>query len=445
MKQNERNNMSFKNFYFDEALEKAIDAVGFKDATEIQKQAIPIILQGQDVLASAQTGTGKTAAFLLPLIQILMDKDQKARVPRAVVLSPTRELAEQIAEQFDAFAKDLGLTQVLLIGGVAQGKQTAVMRKDVDVIIATPGRLIDLIEQGKMLLHQVNYLIIDEADRMLDMGFIPDIEKILKWLPKKRQSLLFSATLPKPIQKLSEKILLQPKKIFVTPPQTASGNITQYYIKSYKKDKSALLSNFLDQEKIKLGMIFCNRKRDIPPLAKLVSSYGYKVLELHGDMTQPKRKEALEAFRKGQADILICSDVASRGVDIDAVSHVVNFETPVHFEDYIHRIGRTGRAGEKGVSLTFVDDERSDQWKEIFSKNKDILKPYGGDDNIKQDKKEPAPQQDESSQKDAHKTSSHKSSSKNNSKNKQAKTNHKNHDNDDTVGFGDHMPSFFGK
>ncbi len=373
--------MSFDDFALNNTVKNALKDLGFVKPTAVQEQAIPLVLQGSDVLACAQTGTGKTAAFLLPIINNMQNGQLKMGIPNALILSPTRELALQIADAFDDFAKGSKLRQVCLIGGVSQNLQMAEVRRGVNVIIATPGRLIDFIERGSLLLHQIKYLVIDEADRMLDMGFIPDIEKIMKRLPPRKQTLFFSATMPKPIEKLANKILKNPKTVFVTPPQTSSKNIKQYYIALRSpKNKEKRLSDFLSQEKVNQGMIFCNRKKDIDALCMLVAGFGYSVSPLHGDMTQMKRLQALDSFKAGEIDILICSDVAARGVDVEGVSHVINFEVPGSHEDYVHRIGRTGRAGSKGISLTFVTDREKtakDSWNKIFENNKDSLEHYG--------------------------------------------------------------------
>lgn len=444
--------MSFDDFALNNTVKNALKDLGFITPTAVQEQAIPHVLKGSDVLACAQTGTGKTAAFLLPIINNMQNGQLKMGIPNALVLSPTRELALQIADAFDDFAKGSKLRQVCLIGGVSQNLQMAEVRRGVNVIIATPGRLIDFIERGSLLLHQIKYLVIDEADRMLDMGFIPDIEKIMKRLPPRKQTLFFSATMPKPIEKLANKILNNPEKIFVTPPQTSSKNIKQYYIALRNpKNKEKRLSAFLSKEKVNQGMIFCNRKKDIDALCMLVAGFGYSVSPLHGDMSQMKRLQALESFKAGNIDILICSDVAARGVDVEGVSHVVNFEVPGSHEDYVHRIGRTGRAGSKGTSLTFVTDREKtakDSWNKIYESNKDSLEHYGEEE---QDSEGNNAQNTDSSDK---RTSGRKHASKKTSEPRNKMPNKrpdnggvkqdqpKSNKGDDDSGFGEDVPAF---
>ena len=311
----------------------------------------------KDIIGIAQTGTGKTASFVLPMIDILAHGRARALMPRSLILEPTRELAAQVAENFEKYGKYHKLSMALLIGGVQMGDQIKALEKGVDVLIATPGRLMDLFERGKILLNGCSMLVIDEADRMLDMGFIPDIEHICTKLPAQRQTLLFSATMPPVIKKLADRFLSNPKSIEVARPATASTNIAQHLVKVDSRKKREALRALLDDQKVQSAVIFCNRKTTVRELNKSLQSHGYKSGEIHGDIDQSSRLAELERFRDGTVNILVASDVAARGLDIKGVSHVFNFDAPWHPDDYVHRIGRTGRAGAKGVAYTFVTNE----------------------------------------------------------------------------------------
>ena len=329
----------------------AIGQVGYTTPTPIQAQAIPAVMAGRDVLGIAQTGTGKTAGFTLPMINRLMKGRAKARMPRTLILEPTRELAAQVAENFDLYGKNTRLTKALLIGGVSFGDQERAIERGADVLIATPGRLLDHVERGKVMLRGVEVLVIDEADRMLDMGFIPDIERIVKLLPFTRQTLFFSATMPPEITRLSEQFLQAPKHIEVAPPSSTNKNVSQTLIEVAPMNKRAALRALFDREEVTNGIIFCNRKRDIGTLLESLQRHGYSAVSLHGDMDQHIRLKMLDEFKTGSAKYLIASDVAARGLDIPDVSHVFNFDVPSHAEDYVHRIGRTGRAGRTGAAF----------------------------------------------------------------------------------------------
>jgi superfamily II DNA/RNA helicase len=309
---------------------------------------------GRDILGSAQTGTGKTASFTLPMIDILASGRAKARLPRSLILAPTRELAAQVADSFEKFSVNNKLSMALLIGGVSFADQNAALSKGVDVLIATPGRLLDHFERGKVLLNDVKVLVIDEADRMLDMGFIPDVEKIVSLLPRMRQTLFFSATLSDDIQKLGSKFVMNPKIIEVAPPASTAETVAQHLIWSDSKAKRQVLRDLLGAEKVKNAVIFCNRKRDISTLVTSLTRHGFSAVALHGDMTQSARLEALQKFKDGEVPLLIASDVAARGLDIAGLSHVFNFDVPMSAEDYVHRIGRTGRAGKSGRAFTIA-------------------------------------------------------------------------------------------
>ncbi|MEX0924113.1 MAG: DEAD/DEAH box helicase [Rhodovibrionaceae bacterium] len=333
---------------------KAVSDSGYTTATPIQEKAIPYVLMARDVLGVAQTGTGKTASFVLPMIDVLAQGRARARMPRSLILEPTRELAAQVAENFIKYGKYNKLEMALLIGGERFDEQVKALEKGVDVLIATPGRLLDLIERGNILLADTKLLVIDEADRMLDMGFIPDVERIVGYLPKMRQTLFFSATMEKEIRRLADAFLINPKEISAGPPSKTADTVTQHLIKApdEPKAKRATLRELLDHVEVTSALVFCNRKRDVGVLHRSLERRGYSAGALHGDMAQPARMATLAAFKKGEIKILVCSDVAARGLDIPAVSHVFNFDVPSNAEDYVHRIGRTGRAGRSGISYT---------------------------------------------------------------------------------------------
>ena len=312
---------------------------------------------GRDVLGCAQTGTGKTASFTLPMIDVLSAGRAKARMPRSLILCPTRELAAQVSDNFQTYGKNNSLSMALLIGGVTMGTQLQTLDRGVDVLIATPGRLLDHFERGKILLNDVKVLVIDEADRMLDMGFIPDVERIVSLLPKKRQTLFFSATLDKSIRKIATDFLTNPKEISVAPPSSVADTVMQKLIYTEQKNKRLKLRELLNSEKVTNAVVFCNRKRDISILYRSLLKHGFNVAELHGDLPQTTRTSTLDKFKAGDIQLLIASDVAARGLDIADLSHVVNFDVPSNAEDYVHRIGRTGRAGKKGKAFTLATPE----------------------------------------------------------------------------------------
>ena len=346
---------------------QAVADTGYTTATPIQAQAIPVALAGQDVLGIAQTGTGKTAAFTLPLIDKLQSGRAKARMPRALVIAPTRELADQVAVSFEKYAKGTKLSWALLIGGVSFGDQEKKLDRGVDVLIATPGRLLDHFERGKLLMTGVQFLVVDEADRMLDMGFIPDIERIFKMTPPKKQTLFFSATMPPEITRLTKQFLRDPVRIEVAKPATTNANITQLLVKvptSDPKAKRLALRALIEKAGIETGIVFCNRKTEVDIVAKSLKVHGFDAAPIHGDLDQSQRMKTLADFRSGALKILVASDVAARGLDIPAVSHVFNYDVPHHADDYVHRIGRTGRAGRTGVTYMLVtpaDDKGFDK------------------------------------------------------------------------------------
>jgi superfamily II DNA/RNA helicase len=351
----------------------SVTDAGYTTPTPIQEQSIPVVLTGRDVLGCAQTGTGKTASFTLPMIDILAAGRAKARMPRSLILCPTRELAAQVADNFEAYGKNTNLTKALLIGGVTLVEQTQKLDRGVDVLIATPGRLLDHFERGKILLNDVKILVIDEADRMLDMGFIPDVERIVSLLPKTRQTLFFSATLDKSIRKLADSFLMNPKEISVAPSASTADTVTQNLIYTETKRKRELLRILLDKESITNAVIFCNRKRDIGVLHRSLIKHGYDAVELHGDLPQTARTETLAKFKNGDFKLLIASDVAARGLDIEGLSHVFNFDVPTNAEDYVHRIGRTGRAGNEGRAFTLAVPEDEKYIKAIIKLTKKAI------------------------------------------------------------------------
>ncbi len=339
---------------------KAVKDAGYEKPTPIQEKAIPAALDGKDVLGIAQTGTGKTASFTLPMINLLSRGRARARMPRSLVLCPTRELAAQVAENFDTYAKNLKLSKALLIGGVSFKEQDVLIDKGVDVLIATPGRLIDHFERGKLLLTGVQVMVVDEADRMLDMGFIPDIERIFKLTPFTRQTLFFSATMAPEIERITNTFLSAPVRVEIARQATASESIKQSVVMFAPKqkdkessEKRQLLRYLIDLEgkNCTNAIVFCNRKTDVDICSKSLNKYGYQAAPIHGDLDQNKRTETLESFRDGDLRILVASDVAARGLDIPSVSHVFNFDVPIQAEDYVHRIGRTGRAGRDGTAI----------------------------------------------------------------------------------------------
>jgi superfamily II DNA/RNA helicase len=349
--------MSFSHLGLSEKVLAAVAATGYTTPTPIQEQAIPHVLARRDVLGIAQTGTGKTAAFVLPMLTMLEKGRARARMPRTLILEPTRELAAQVKESFDRYGVGQKLNVALLIGGVSFGDQDSKLTRGVDVLIATPGRLLDHTERGGLLLTGVELLVIDEADRMLDMGFIPDIERVCKLVPFTRQTLFFTATMPPEIRRITEAFLHNPQKIEVSRPATTAVGVAQFQVSVGREphDKRETLRRLLREAKdLQNAIIFCNRKREVALLYKSLQKHGFAVGALHGDMDQSARTAALDQFRKGEIPLLVASDVAARGLDIPTTSHVFNFDVPHHPDDYVHRIGRTGRAGRAGTAISIV-------------------------------------------------------------------------------------------
>lgn len=358
----------------DETL-RALNDAGYETPTPIQEKSIPIILMGRDLVGCAQTGTGKTAAFVLPLIEILAGGRTRARMPRALILAPTRELAAQIADNFEKYSKYHTLSWALLTGGEGMEQQIQALDRGVDVLIATPGRLLDHFERGRILLTDVKIFTLDEFDRMMDMGFIDDMIKIAGLLPQMRQTLMFSATVTDEIRKQAAKFLQNPREVAVAPPSQTAATITQelYYVGT--RQKRELLRHLLRTKDVHNAYVFCNRKRDVTVLTDSLRRHKFNVGELHGDMVQSKRYETLADFKSGKIEIMVCSDVAARGLDIPDVACVVNFDIPFNSEDYVHRIGRTGRAGKTGLSLSFATPDDAKLLDNVFSLTKQKIEP----------------------------------------------------------------------
>ncbi len=352
--------MKFEDLGLSKKVLAAVEASGYTEPTPIQAQAIPHVMERRDVMGIAQTGTGKTASFTLPMLSLLEKGRARARMPRTLILEPTRELAAQVEENINRYSQNHKLTVALLIGGVSFEDQFRKLDRGADILIATPGRLLDCFERGKLLMNGVETLVIDEADRMLDMGFIPDIERICKMVPFTRQTLFFSATMAPEIKKLSQQFLQNPVQISVSPDSSASDTITQYAVASDIEDwaKRSVLRDLINKaENLKNAIIFCNRKLDVASLFRSLDKHGFSCGALHGDMDQRSRTTMLHNFRENNIQILVASDVAARGLDIPDVSHIFNFDVPVNAEDYVHRIGRTGRAGRKGTAYMIVTPE----------------------------------------------------------------------------------------
>jgi len=350
--------MNFDELGIIDPILKALRDKKYETPTPIQGQAIPIVLEGTDVMGCAQTGTGKTAAFSIPIIQLL-DKGGRQKGIKALILTPTRELAIQIDENIRDYNKYVKLKHTVIFGGVKQGKQVAALKKGIDILVATPGRLLDLIDQGYISLADIKIFVLDEADRMLDMGFIHDIKKLLKMLPKKRQSLFFSATMPNDIVKLSKTILYKPKKIEVAVVSSAAETVTQYLYKTNKKTKKDLLLHVLENQDIDQVLLFARTKRGADRIARNLKKVGISAAAIHGDKAQNQRQKSLKQFKDGKVRVLVATDIAARGIDINKLRYVINYEIPDVAETYVHRIGRSGRAGEEGVAISFCEPEEN--------------------------------------------------------------------------------------
>ncbi|MEY2758742.1 MAG: hypothetical protein RIR33_2520 [Pseudomonadota bacterium] len=380
--------MTFDELSLDPRILAAVKGAGYTTPTPIQEQGIPAVLGGRDITGIAQTGTGKTAAFVLPMIHKLGQGRAKARMPRSLILEPTRELAAQVAEQFEKYGSGYKLNMALLIGGVSFGDQDKKLTAGVDVLIATPGRLLDHFERGRLLMTGVQMLVIDEADRMLDMGFIPDIERICTLLPKTRQTLLFSATMPPEITKLAKQFQSDPLRIEVAKPATTASTIKQYVTHCPSNEdtvKRAVLRSIIRAKLTDQGIVFCNRKTEVDIVAKSLASHGFDAAPIHGDLPQSQRTATLDRFRDKNLKLLVASDVAARGLDIPEVSQVFNYAPPPNSDDYVHRIGRTGRAGRSGESFTIVAPGDSRLWDAVvkrIAKDVEAFLPEGMDDAV---------------------------------------------------------------
>lgn len=358
--------MSFNDLRLIEPILRALKAEGYTKPTPVQLQAIPIVLKGRDLLACAQTGTGKTAAFSVPILQLLALNTQRGRRDiKTLILTPTRELAIQIGESISAYGRHTKLRHTVIFGGVSQHGQVKNLNSGVDIVVATPGRLLDLMNRGFISLKHIEFFVLDEADRMLDMGFIHDVKKILKHLPERRQTLFFSATMPPVIQKLANRILYQPKKVEVTPISTTAEKINQSVYHVIKKDKKALLIHLLKVEDIKNALVFTRTKHGADKVAKVLNRAGISAEAIHGNKSQNARQKALGNFKQMKTRVLVATDIAARGIDVEELSHVINFELPNVPETYVHRIGRTGRAGASGIAISFCDVEEKVYLKKI--------------------------------------------------------------------------------
>ncbi len=447
--------MTFKDLNLSEPLLRALADKGYTEPTPIQAASIPPVLAGRDLMGLAQTGTGKTASFTLPMLDILNGGRAKARMPRALILTPTRELAVQIGDNLDAYSKYMKLTYCLIYGGVSLPEQQKQLMKGVDILIATPGRLLDIFERGGLLMMDMSMVVLDEADRMLDMGFMPDVEKILSLTPKRRQTMMFSATMPPAIKKIKDQFMNNPEVVQIEATSSAATTVEQNLVMcASNKAKDQKTLNLLNQKEVESAFVFCNRKRSIDPLAKFLKTKGVAAEGLHGDMNQSERIKTLDRFKAGEVMALICSDVVARGIDIKDVSHVINYDIPMNAEDYVHRIGRTGRAGSTGVAYslaTKLDDKFLDAIEELlgkkFSERKaGVLK----DDNNKQSSSQPA-----QNKKPVHKNAKPKHNAQAKPKpNHDAKPKHSpkpskstqddisEENNDGKKGFGDDVPDF---
>ena len=448
--------MSFEELGLSEELLKAVHDAGYSEPTPIQTQAIPSVLAMRDVTGIAQTGTGKTAAFVLPMIDRLAQGRARARMPRSLILEPTRELAAQVAENFVKYGVNHKLSMALLIGGVAFGDQDKALMQGVDVLIATPGRLIDQFERGKLLLTGLEMLCIDEADRMMDMGFIPDIERICSLLPPSRQTLLFSATMPPEISKLAGKFQNNPKRIEASRPAQTADTITQHVVKieqSDDKSKRTALRRVIESCDIKNGIVFANRKSDVDIVAKSLSRHGHDAAPIHGDLAQSSRTQTLDRFRNGELKLLVASDVAARGLDIPDVGHVFNYAPPPNSDDYVHRIGRTGRAGRSGMAFTIVGPKDEKLWDAVLKRIQKDIAPYmpeGLEEELKELPAQPrsgrsSPRRSRENVQEEKRPEKRRSETKERSKDRRP-----NRDDEylepatgeSVVGFGEHVPAF---
>ncbi|GET22700.1 DEAD/DEAH box helicase [Prolixibacter denitrificans] len=360
--------MTFKELEIIEPILKALTAEGYSKPTPIQEQSIPILLKGRDLLGCAQTGTGKTAAFAIPILQHLYQKRKQhngQRKIKALIVTPTRELAIQIAESFSTYGRYTGIRNAVIFGGVKQGPQVQTLKRGVDILVATPGRLLDLMNQGYISLKDIEYSVLDEADQMLDMGFIHDIKKIIAQLPAKRQSLFFSATMPPDIVKLSNKLLGNPQKVTIRPKQTTAEKVEQSVYFVNKQSKSKLLVHLLKNESVDSALVFTRTKHGADKIVRILGKAGIDAGAIHGNKTQGQRQRALGSFKSGRMGVLVATDIAARGIDVEELSHVINYDLPNIPETYVHRIGRTGRASASGMAMSFCDTEEKAYLRDI--------------------------------------------------------------------------------
>ena len=445
--------MKFEELGLSRDLLDAIANAGYTEPTPIQEQAIPHLLMGRDLLGIAQTGTGKTAGFTLPMIESLNAGRARARMPRSLILEPTRELAAQVAENFNVYGKNHKLSMALLIGGVSFIEQNEKLNRGVDVLIATPGRLIDQFERGRILLADIKILVVDEADRMLDMGFIPDVEKIMKLLPPLRQTAMFSATMPKEVKRLTDSYMMDPKKIEVAPAASAAETVTQklVMVNGGIREKQNTLEYLIKHNTVKNAIVFCNRKRDVKSVDQLLRKKGVNARALHGDLPQSVRTSTLNEFRESKINILVASDVAARGLDINDMSHVFNFDVPTHADDYVHRIGRTGRAGREGYAFTIATKEDSKYIKQIEKLIGNKIENIDVNYDSKNEKHLPNKIVVKTSSSDQNKpVENRKRKSQSNYSDKQKKEpNNKKYHNEKNekseIGMGDHIPDFLNR
>ncbi|HLW41298.1 MAG TPA: DEAD/DEAH box helicase [Flavobacterium sp.] len=357
--------MNFKELNLIPPIMKALDLAGYTVPTDIQYHSIPHVLKGSDIIGCAQTGTGKTASFAIPILQLLQQKPSTQKKTRALILTPTRELAIQISDNFEMYGKFLPLKHLAIFGGVPQGKQITALNKGVDILIATPGRLLDLMQQGILSLSQIELLVLDEADRMLDMGFVNDVKKVLAKVPKKRQTLFFSATMPQDIRKFAQSILNHPEEINVTPVSSTAKTVKQSVYFVEKKEKLNLLVNLLEDRLVDRSLVFARTKYGADKIARQLVKRGISAAAIHGNKSQNARQKALDDFKNSRVTVLIATDIAARGIDIDELPHVINYELPNVAETYVHRIGRTGRAGAEGIAVSFCDNDEMKDLKNI--------------------------------------------------------------------------------
>lgn len=436
--------MNFKELGLGQKTLKGIESVGYTEATPIQEQAIPNLLARKHLFGCAQTGTGKTASYTLPILDLLESGRQRARMPRVLILTPTRELAQQVEESFLKYGQHHSVKLCVLIGGEPMGPQEKSMSRGPDVIIATPGRLIDFVDRGRLMTHAIDILVIDEADRMLDMGFMPDIEKIKGYIKPDCQMVMFSATLSDDIKKIVHKFMTNPVEIFVTQPSKVAENVKQFLIKTRSNHKKDLLKILIEEQKPNNAIIFCNRKKDIPDIQRFLHKQGYTASVLHGDLDQGERRQTLQEFKEGKVSFLVASDVAARGIDVEGLSCVFNYDIPINAEEYVHRIGRTGRAGHLGKAFTFMSETESKLLRAIQKLIGIAIPEHKLDKEIVEEKAEPSKTHERTAKVERHHDQpKHREPTPQNPRtHKKSKDSSHNMDKKVIVGFGDMIPKF---